>query len=180
MAFWRRTTVHIDGGAASDVPADFATRVLSQHERLLSEVGSPDSAVWSARALRTVLEGVRDHAGIENIAITDAWIEDDDTFCLVYTPPWGPGLAGTRRRRGDRDPVEQLAQSSSGNNASETLGDPDDQDTCETPADPTDYGATVLDDISQPLGRMHDLLRYDHRGIGWWGTLADTLPERIA
>ncbi len=49
-----------------------------------------------------------------------------------------------------------------------------------TPADPESYGLAVLDDISEPLGRMYERLRYDRHHIGWWGTLAETLPERPA
>lgn len=169
VAFWRRTTVRIDGGRDHDGPGDFQPDVESNHERLLAELVERADQAWSARALRTILEGVRDHRGIEHIAITDAWTEDGDAFCLIYTPPWGPTLAGIRRQRGDLDPVAQLV--GKGNHTDAEF---------RTPADPEGYGLMVLDDISQPLGRVSERLRHDRHGVGWWGTLSETLPERPA
>lgn len=161
--------MRLDGGGAYDGPGDYRPQVPSQHHRLLAELSNLPHQSWSAQALRTILQGVREHRGIEQIAITDAWTEDEDTFCVVYTPPWAPTLGGIRRQRGDPDPVTQLM---------ETCGDAD--AAFATPVDPESYGLRVLDDISQPLGRMYERLRYDRHHIGWWGTLTETVPERPA
>lgn len=103
----------------------------------------------------------RDHHGIEDIAVVDAWLGDDDPFCVVHTPPWSDIVAGTRRQRDDLDPVVQLAP---------YLGE-DRSDAFAMPSDPESYGSMLLDDISQPLGAMSERLRFDSNGVGWWGTL---------
>jgi hypothetical protein len=138
------------------------------HRSGVSPLNCAVAQTWSARALRAILQGVQDHAVIENIAITDAWTEDENTFCVIYTPPWGPDLAGMRRQRGDLDPVVQLLPLAS------AAADP----ALKSADEPDDYGLTVLDDISQPLGGMYERLRYDSHGVGWWGTLVETLPKR--
>lgn len=90
--------------------------------------------------LRQVLAQVAAGHMIEPVAVVDAWTDNADTVCIVYTPPWGPGpLVGVRRVRGD------------------------------TPSDPSEYAASVVDDITEPLGttRLHRAAN----GFGWWGTV---------
>ena len=104
---WRTVRVRLEGGGEYDGPGDFAPPVTSEHDALLAQLGARDVA-WADSALISCLQGVRDGAVIEQIAVTDAWVEDDQTFCLIYTPPWADTLAGIRRQRGDLDPVVQL------------------------------------------------------------------------
>lgn len=56
-----------------------------------------------------MLELVDEGQVIESIAVADGWTEDDNTFCVVYTAPWGPDmLVGIRRVRRDLDSVAQI------------------------------------------------------------------------
>lgn len=140
-----------DGGSE---PADFVPSVASDHDRLLAILAA-QQPTWSTQALRTLLEGVRDGHGFEDIAVVDAWTHGAEAFCVTYTPPWFDHLVGVRRERGD------------GGDFGENM-----------PDDPAAFAVIVLDDLSEPLGRRSAQLRYDANGMGWWGTLAGQLPER--
>lgn len=167
-------SVRLVGSAArDDGPADpdFVPWLASEHDRLLAALPESSDASWAAQALRACLEGVRHGSGFERIAVTDAWVDGEHAFCVVYTPLWGSSLAGVRRERGDPDPIYQL---SDGKNGSE----PTELSEYAMPEDPAEYGSRVHDDITEPLGRMVNRLRYDADGVGWWGTLGMTLPQR--
>lgn len=43
---------------------------------------------------------------------------------------------------------------------------------------PPSSGAMLVDDLTEPLGRLHDHLIYDADGVGWWGTLGEAPPLR--
>lgn len=139
----------------------------SEHALLLTELGA-EPAGWAAEVLGILLHDIGAGHTFEPVAAVDAWLEDPVTFCLVYTAPFsrpGDRLTGIRCRRGDLDPHLPLYRG-------------DDVAGLEMPDDPGEYAATITESIGEPLGRMHDLLRVDDRGIGWWGTLDDTLPSR--
>jgi hypothetical protein len=145
-----RRTIRMSGGGDDEGWREWVPPVPSCHDDLLA--GFPAASTsWSAAALRACLEAVRDGVGAERVAVTDAWVDGDEAFCVIYAPPWLIGtLAGLRRARSDV--------------ASDTI--------YQTLDDPADFGHTVTDwDLSEPLGRRQDELRYDADGLGWWGTL---------
>lgn len=155
----RSTTVRIEGGA-SEPPTQWSPEIRSRHQELLHKAEAAGGETWAAQTMRHVLRQVSDGHVIESIAIVDAWTQGADTFCVVYTPPWGPDpLVGIRRVRGDLDPVAQI----------ETSWDADQLASFEMPEEPGAYAAEVVDDISQPLGntRFHRAVN----GFAWWGTV---------
>lgn len=167
-ALRRRTKVRLVGAAEARAASTFVPPAASEHDRLLRELTAQPLQSWASEALRSCLEAIRDGKGHERIAVVDAWVEDADTFCLIYTPPWAAVLGGTRRRRGDLEPVSQLAL------ATNPLAQP----IYLMPEDPKAYGAMLVDDLTEPLGRLHDHLIYDADGVGWWGTLGAAPPLR--
>lgn len=155
----RSTTVHIEGGGVEPLRRH-TPGVPSRHEQLLRDQDATGGETWAAQALRQVLRQVADGHVIEPIAVVDAWTENADTFCVVYTPPWGPDpLVGVRRVRGDLDPVVQIGSAVGA----------DDLSSFEMPDDPVEYAADVVDDISEPLGNTR--LHRAANSFAWWGTV---------
>lgn len=88
---------------------------------------------------------------LEAAVLLDVWPERDEdgtgVLCAVYQHPFWPERTGLRRRLDARPPSPHPGQSSA-----EWLAS---------------WIATF--EISEPLGRMHDLLVEDQDGVHWWG-----------
>jgi hypothetical protein len=88
---------------------------------------------------------------MEPATLLDAWVESDDdgvaVLRAVYEHAYWPERTGLRRRL-DRPPT--LAHA--GATSAERLA-------CDI----------AYLEISEPLGRMHDLLTPDDQGVHWWG-----------
>ncbi len=159
---------------------NWAPPLPSKAAELLQMLPPRESDTWASRALRTVLMSEQDDEYgvlLFHIAVTDAWTEDDDTFCVVYTPPYGPDLVGVRRQRGDkrRDPWLQARPDHPDypEGFDPTIWSP-------TPDAADEFGWLVCDDIGESLGLFGHHLRYDANGLGWWGTLGEHPPTRPA
>ena len=88
----------------------------------------------------------------EAAVLLDVWTEQGEdgvgVLCAVYEHPFWPERTGLRRRL-DRPPA---------------IGSDPDEDLAQWFSS---WIATF--EISQPLGRMHDLLVEDDDGVHWWG-----------
>jgi hypothetical protein len=132
-----------------------------------------DASSWAEIALRSCLDRLAMSTLTEarRVVVSEAWVDGDDAFCVVYRPPFGAErVVGLRRRRSDAFEVEYWRLEAM--TASPYIDDPDSPD-------PIQFGQSVADiDIGVPLGRVVEILREDADGVSWWGTLGDELPGR--
>ena len=111
----------------------------------------------------------------DSVRVVHSWTDGPDAICLLYRPPPDhdaleiPAVVGLRRRWHD---AVQPGEWRLGNLMAwgYDVG-PD--------VDPVAFGHNVADfDLGEPLGMISRALRIDSDGVGWWGSLADTLPAR--
>jgi hypothetical protein len=164
--------VRISGDLADEDFPEWMPPLPSKHDRLWAGLGASHDS-WSVAALRGCLEAVRDRVGAEVVSVTDAWVDGDDAFCVIYTPPWGAmPLVGIRRERADiqRGKVEGDDIDLGVGILGAYSGFDD---------DPEGFGYTVVDwEMSEPLGNQAEHLRFDDSGLGWLGSLNQELPAR--
>jgi hypothetical protein len=164
-------------------PPPWAPAVASQHLELLDRLGSRGVNTWAERALWATLEGVRDGPLIENIAVTEAWTDGPDAFCLLYTAPYGLPcpIVGIRRECGDTDwDVTRFLDDLSPRVAAGLMrtSAEDRAGLLRTSDDPIEFGGRLAEYISEPLGVFGKHLRFSIDGVGWWGTLDVNLPTQ--
>lgn len=164
--------VVLSGGLCDQPPPDWVPSIESDHRRLLEELPTEPST-WAVEALRSCLHAVENGLEIEQVAVVDAWPDGEDAFCVVYLPPFSDGeLVGLRRERQDsvRASEERMDAPLTERGVIGVYAGLD---------DPDSFGNCVANwDMSDPLGAVHELLRFDAAGLGWWGTLHADLPRR--